>query len=212
MFGDMFMMSADTNKPHSSRSIGGLSTLGTGTLLCFLPLLCLSFLCHLHLLNTMLTIELPYLLICPCLSHYPYCISQQNHLYILILDFNYLSSLFASLKLVNLILTRSHRTSLPHAQVSYLSALFPTELCFKLFPIQCCICILRASQRPLCDLLIFCITFVLVFVLWAIGVYSYSNVTWLYVNLSLFPRYSSWQFTKPLGIINQQRRLSGQHT
>ena len=86
MFGDMFMMSADTNKPHSSRSIGGLSTLGTGTLLCFLSLLCLSFLCHLHLLNTMF----PFLLICPCLSHYPYCISQQNHLYILILDFNYI--------------------------------------------------------------------------------------------------------------------------
>ena len=33
MFGDMFLMSSDTNKPHSSRSIGGLSTLGTGTLL-----------------------------------------------------------------------------------------------------------------------------------------------------------------------------------
>ena len=130
------------------------------------PITTLSiFLCHLHLLNTMLTIELPFILIFPCLSHYPYCISQQNHLYILILDFNYLSSLFASLKLVNLILTRSHRTSLPHAQVSYLSALFPTELCFNLFPIQCCICILRASQRPLCDLLIFCITFVLVLVL-----------------------------------------------
>ena len=104
MFGDMFMMSADTNKGISEGKATLLSTLysidandkektdrvGTGTLLCFLSLLCLFFLCHLHLLNTMLTIELLFLLIFPCLSHYTYCISQQNHLYILILDFNYI--------------------------------------------------------------------------------------------------------------------------
>lgn len=30
MFGDMFLLPGDTNKPHSTRSNGGLSTLGTG--------------------------------------------------------------------------------------------------------------------------------------------------------------------------------------
>ena len=48
MFGDMFLLSGDGSKPHSSRSIGGLSTLGTGmiqynTPLSVCPTVCLSF-------------------------------------------------------------------------------------------------------------------------------------------------------------------------